>query len=232
MSKYKKTFSITISDICYLWGEYNYSWVINCSCYSSNGPLTRYTQLRVAHAPGMPGTFPCHRGLPIPTCITVRAVRTCRDACQDRVAFEVGDGEKVPAIPRVSATRNFAYLYTLLCEIPGSLEQKQRSFPAKLASPWIASHWNILLFLLSQTAMAPEDVVSVEAGKFDTVQFHSMQPCMGAIPGELTFAKDTSAPSSLWVYKPNGIPRCSASVILWNNWSNADHYYKCLTYSI
>ena len=26
-----------------------------------NGPLTRYAKLRVAHAPGMPGTFPHHR---------------------------------------------------------------------------------------------------------------------------------------------------------------------------
>ena len=28
--------------------------------------------------------FPCHRGLAIPTCITTRAWRTCRDACRDR----------------------------------------------------------------------------------------------------------------------------------------------------
>ena len=46
-----------------------------------NGPLTRYAKLRVAHAPGMPATVPRHRELPIPTCITVCAWRTCRDAC-------------------------------------------------------------------------------------------------------------------------------------------------------
>ena len=50
----------------------------------TNGTLTKYTILRVAHAPGMPGTFSPHHGLAIPTCITERAWRTCRDACQDR----------------------------------------------------------------------------------------------------------------------------------------------------
>ena len=41
--------------------------------------------------------FRHHRGLAIPTCITARAWRTCRDACRDRwlaVSFEVGGGEK------------------------------------------------------------------------------------------------------------------------------------------
>ena len=44
-----------------------------------NGPLTRYLKLQVAHAPGMPGTFPPaadfkqNRKLAIPTCITARA---------------------------------------------------------------------------------------------------------------------------------------------------------------
>ena len=50
-------------------------------CY---GPLAIYVKLRVAHALGMPGTFPCHRGLATPTCITARTWRTCRDACRDR----------------------------------------------------------------------------------------------------------------------------------------------------
>ena len=40
--------------------------------------LARYVKLRFAQAPGMPGTFPCHRGLAIPTCFTARAWRTCR----------------------------------------------------------------------------------------------------------------------------------------------------------
>ena len=56
----------------------------------SHGPLARYVKLRFAHARGMPGTFPPaadfegNRGLAIPTCITARAWRTCRDACRDR----------------------------------------------------------------------------------------------------------------------------------------------------
>ena len=54
-----------------------------------------------------------HRGLAIPTFITARASRTCRDACRDRylaVSFEVGGGENVPGIPGACATRNFTYL--------------------------------------------------------------------------------------------------------------------------
>ena len=48
--------------------------------------------------------FPRHLGLAIPTCITARAWRTCRHACQDRqvaVSFEDGHigGENVPDIP-------------------------------------------------------------------------------------------------------------------------------------
>ena len=57
--------------------------------------------------------FPRHHGLAIPTCITARASRTCRDACRYRklpVSFEVGGGENVPGIPGACATRNFAYL--------------------------------------------------------------------------------------------------------------------------
>ena len=57
--------------------------------------------------------FPRHRSLAIPTCLTARAWRTCRDACRDRwpaVSFEVGGGENVPSIPGACATRNFVYL--------------------------------------------------------------------------------------------------------------------------
>ena len=46
--------------------------------------------------------FPRHRGTAIPTGITARASRTCRDACRDRllaVSFEIGGGENVPAFP-------------------------------------------------------------------------------------------------------------------------------------
>ena len=46
--------------------------------------------------------FPRYRGLAIPTYITARAWRTCRDACRDRllaVSFEIGVGETFPAFP-------------------------------------------------------------------------------------------------------------------------------------
>ena len=72
-------------------------------CISSNGPLTRYVTLRVAHAPGMPGTFSSaaefkgNRELTIPVCITVRVWRTCRDACRD--CSPAVAGKTFPAFP-------------------------------------------------------------------------------------------------------------------------------------
>ena len=53
-----------------------------------------------ARAPRMPGTFPRHHGLTIPTCITARASRTCRDACRYRypaVSFKSVAGKTFPA---------------------------------------------------------------------------------------------------------------------------------------
>ena len=68
-----------------------------------NGPLARYVKIRVAHAPGMPGTFsPAanFRGnyyIAIPACITARTWRTCRDACRDRLPAVTG--KTFPAFP-------------------------------------------------------------------------------------------------------------------------------------
>ena len=46
---------------------------LRCTIVFYHGPHTWYVKSRVAHAPGMPGTFPRHRWLAIPTCITARA---------------------------------------------------------------------------------------------------------------------------------------------------------------
>ena len=68
-----------------------------------HGPLTRYVKLRIAHAPGMPGTFSPtadFKGncwLATPACITARASRTCRDACRDRLPAVAG--KTFPAFP-------------------------------------------------------------------------------------------------------------------------------------
>ena len=68
-----------------------------------NGPLTRQLQLRVAHAPRMPGTFSPpyglkgHHWLAIPVCITSRTPRTCRNACRDRQPAVAG--KTIPAFP-------------------------------------------------------------------------------------------------------------------------------------
>ena len=53
---------IYISLYMYIWNIYRpkYQNPVHLSTSSGpcNGPLTRYVKLRVAHAPGMPGTFP------------------------------------------------------------------------------------------------------------------------------------------------------------------------------
>ena len=77
---------------------------------SFHGPLTRYINLRVAHAPGMPGTFstpPTNKPLAVSdpgmhhgTCVT--HVPWCMSGSLAR-----GDGENFPG---ACATRNFTYL--------------------------------------------------------------------------------------------------------------------------
>ena len=49
-----------------------------------HGPLTRYVKLWMCMRRECRERFPRHHGLAIPTCITVRVWRTCRDACRDR----------------------------------------------------------------------------------------------------------------------------------------------------
>ena len=61
------------------------------------GPLARYVKLRVRMRRECRERFPRHRRWAIPTYITARASRTCRDACRDRqlaVSFEIGGGGK------------------------------------------------------------------------------------------------------------------------------------------
>ena len=87
-------------------------YIVICTCDTQiqmltvmiiNWPLTRYAKLRVAHAPGMPGTFSPDaefkgkRGLAIPACITARASRTCRVACRD--CLPAVAGKTFPAFP-------------------------------------------------------------------------------------------------------------------------------------
>ena len=68
-----------------------------CSERTLHGPLARYVKLRVRMRRECRERFPRHRRWAIPTCITARASRTCRDACRDRqlsVSFEIGGGGK------------------------------------------------------------------------------------------------------------------------------------------
>ena len=67
------------------------------NCLHFHGPLARYVKLRVRMRRECRERFPRHRRWAIPTCITARASRTCRDACRDRqlaVSFEIGGGGK------------------------------------------------------------------------------------------------------------------------------------------
>ena len=55
-------------------------------------------------------SFPCHRGLVIPSCITTCAWRTCHDACRDHwLTVSVGGGQNFPRIPGACTTRKLAY---------------------------------------------------------------------------------------------------------------------------
>ena len=92
----------------YRWSIIDIKWVMSpgeycCDYYpgtlssssTGNGPLTRYVQLRVAHAPGMLGTFS-----PPPTSRAVMHVGSLNH----------NGGENVPGIPGACATRGFTYL--------------------------------------------------------------------------------------------------------------------------
>ena len=72
-----------------------------------HGPLTRYVRLRVAHAPGIPGTFSRHRlqRKPLVSDPGVTHVPWCMSRSLSR-----GGGENAPGIPRACATRNYTYL--------------------------------------------------------------------------------------------------------------------------
>ena len=89
----------------------------------------------------------CQERVPIPTCITARAWRTCRDVCRDRyltVSFEVGGGENVPGIPGAT-WRNFTYLIGDPCESNASLSwwlsRKPTSWSAVIYSLALQPIW-------------------------------------------------------------------------------------------
>ena len=81
--------------------------------------------------------FPRHRGLAIPTCLTARASRMCRDACRYRklvVSFEVGGGENLPGLPGACTTRNFTHL---------------------VRGPWKVSHGSSLPYVTGNNYIPP-----------------------------------------------------------------------------
>ena len=114
-----------------------------------HGPLARYAKLRVAHAPGMPGTFSppprvsdldMHHG----TCVT--HVPWCMPGSLTTVSIEFDNGENVPGIPGACATRNFTYLIRGTLLIPRVLKHFYPEF--RMTSHWFlsANHPRINLF--------------------------------------------------------------------------------------
>ena len=92
------------------WNDYAYN---RRGQYAWHGPLTRYVQLRVAHAPGMPGNFPCHQlqrkplvsdsGMHHVTCVMHASW------CMSE-SLTSGGRENIPGIPGAWETHNFTYL--------------------------------------------------------------------------------------------------------------------------
>ena len=89
-----------------------------------HGPLTRYAKLRVAHAPGMAGTFSRHR-------LQRKQLDSDLDMHHGRCATHVpwcalgsltrGGRENVPGIPGACITLNFTYLARTPCLFLGPI---------------------------------------------------------------------------------------------------------------
>ena len=78
------------------WTSYQIRKIVGCACAGNAGNVFPASD------------FKRNCWLAIPTCITARASRTCRDACRDR--WPAVAGENVPGIPGACATRYFTYL--------------------------------------------------------------------------------------------------------------------------
>ena len=87
MRKYQERI-ILFAWFLFPWASYQIRKIAGCACAGSR-------------------TFPRHRRLAIPICITARAWRTCRDAFRDH---KVGGAENSPGIPGACAARCFTYL--------------------------------------------------------------------------------------------------------------------------
>ena len=77
------------------------------------GPLVRYVKLRVAHAPGMPGTFSLPPRVSDPDMnhgTWVTHAPWCMPRLLTSGIFEVGGGENVPGVPGACKTQNCTYL--------------------------------------------------------------------------------------------------------------------------
>ena len=83
------TIRLTRNSTSFLRSSQPYSlWMCPIWQFSLHGPLTRYVKLPVAHASGMPVTFPRHRlerkpRISDPGIHHGITSRTCRDTCRD-----------------------------------------------------------------------------------------------------------------------------------------------------
>ena len=118
-----------------------------------NGPLTRYVKFRVAHAPGIPGTFSppprvsdpdMHHG----TCVT--HVPWCMLGSLTSGFLWSRWWASVPGIPSACATRNFTYL------VRGPW--KHRQYPNFCIFPYVTSG-------ISHRQPQPPPCTTLTAGK-------------------------------------------------------------------
>ena len=93
------------------------------SILTCHGPRTIYLKLRVAHVPGMPGTFLRHRLQIKPLVIDPGTHHGTHVPASMSGSLTRGGGENVSGIPGACATRNFTYLAR--GPLPGSTATNQ-----------------------------------------------------------------------------------------------------------
>ena len=104
--------------------------------------------------------FPRHRGLAIPTCITPRESRTCRDAPESLSSSFLWSRwwVNVPGIPSACAIRNFTYL------IRGPFTR----------TPWLTTA-NGHVFVMAAVVITPLVTIAIPQIGFIAVTLHVIQ---------------------------------------------------------
>ena len=150
--------------IFWWWHSPSYQWPASLAGY---GPLVRYVKLRVAHAPGMPGTFyPPPTSKETPHYWSRHASRHVRHA---RTVMHVGITKplwrrNVAGNPGACATRNFTYLIRVSLPIYSNIRPK--SFSSDILKAGLPELVNTFWFLwIKFTSFCPWHVVTMAWNK-------------------------------------------------------------------